>query len=114
MTVREAIWSIPAGSRLPVFAATLREDGSLVNLSGASTVDLIVARAGDIVLTALDIDVVNATEGKVEYSPATSDLTVAGQYHGWVKVNWSAGSTPEYFPSGGPFIVNVTPSPDTN
>lgn len=85
------------GNNAPPLAITLKHDGTVIDLTGASVI-LIIKRddTGAVTNASNQSCTVGtpATAGVVSYSPASTDFTVAGRYLAQAKITY-ANSTVE-------------------
>lgn len=73
------------------FLATIQDSGEVVNISGASQIQMIFKRPNDDVFYRVGNFLTNGTDGKVYYDTASGDLVDAGLHKLQAKV---------YLPSG--------------
>lgn len=100
-----ADFDIGKGDLLPVIEGTLLEDGSPVNLTGATVLFRMVNASG-VVKVAAAATVVGVLTGDVEYGWAGTDTDTAGTYQAEWEVTFT-GVKPLTFPNKKPKISIV-------
>ncbi len=94
-------FSIKEGDLLPIFDDTLYDtDGSALDLTTATGVQLVYQRAGDSTATTKTAAIDGAATGEVSYSWTSGDTDTAGDYTFEWLVTFTGGK-PRRFPSTG-------------
>ena len=74
------------------FLATIKDDDVVVNVSGASLINMIFKKPNDQVVYKSASLLTNGTDGKIYYDTVAGDLDEAGQYKLQGKVALSSGT----------------------
>lgn len=74
------------------FSITIQESGSGVDISGASTKDVIFRKPDDEVIVRSGVFLTDGTDGKIYYDTASGDLDEAGHYKLQAKIITSSGT----------------------
>lgn len=63
-----------------VFEVTIRDGSSIVDISSATTKNIIFKRKDNTILTTVGVFATDGTDGKMKHTTVSGDLTVKGQY----------------------------------
>lgn len=88
------------GNSAPSYELTLQNDGTAIDLSAASTVELIISneRTGTITNASNDTCVItSASAGQIRYDRNINDFPTSGRYKGDVKITFSSGAIETLF-----------------
>ena len=77
---------LKTGDTWPPLEATLTDEGGVINLTAANSVRVIMKSGATIVSG--DCDVVDATNGEVEYVWAVGDTNIPGTYEVEFEITW--------------------------
>ena len=82
-----------AGNTAPAYSITCQRDGTVMDLSAATGVTLIIKNKGTGVITQAGkaATITAATTGVISYTADASDFPVAGTYAADIKVTYSGG-----------------------
>lgn len=72
-----------------VFTATVKDGGSVVDISGADSVNMLFRGPGQTVDTQTASFTTDGTDGKAEYTTAAGDLDAPGAWTVQVKLNYT-------------------------
>ena len=81
-----------------VFEATIKENGVVVDVSTATTKELLFLRPDDSTITATAQFTTDGTDGKIQYTTQAGDITIPGVW------KWQGKIT---FATGGPFHTSI-------
>ncbi len=73
------------------FLITVKDDGTVVNVSGVSSISLIFKKPSDTVIYRSGLLYTNGTDGKVYYDAVAGDLDEAGYYKLQGRVSFTSG-----------------------
>lgn len=99
---------IKTGDRLPVISATLKSNGTAVDLTNATSVNFAYRLAGATTTTTVAATIVSATAGTVKYAWGVGTTLVPGEYEAEWVVTWSGGEE-QTFPSRGYMTFYIDP-----
>jgi hypothetical protein len=101
---------IYATTRKPEITATLKDNGVVVDLTGATVKFQMRPVAGGTLKVDTAATVVSATLGQVKYSWASADVNAQGTYRGWWLVTFS-DTTTAIFPSRKTYVIEIKGAP---
>lgn len=106
-----AIHTTQQGDTARRFTDTLRDDGAVVDLSVADSVELAIHSEDGDALFVRTATIVKAADGTVSYDPITEDIETPGDYLLQWRVTWDDGTQSRY-PSKGYIKLRVQPNLD--
>jgi len=69
-----------------------REDGAAIDISTATSMDITIKRPDGTILSVSGAFVTDGTDGKLDYTTVSGDLSVSGEYCAQVKLTLPAGT----------------------